>query len=358
MKYAIIGCGRISRNHIAAALDTGLTISALCDLDHAQMKSIKEQFSLGDDVAEYTIYKEMLREIKPDIVAIATPSGSHAEIGLDTLDEGAHVIIEKPMALNLVDAQRLIEKSQEKDLRLCSCHQNRFNKSIQKIREALEAGRFGRLFHGAAHIRWNRGKNYYDQAQWRGTWAEDGGALMNQCIHNIDLLRWMMGGKIDEVMAYTDQLNHPYTEAEDLGLAILKFSNGSYGLIEGTTNVFPENLEETLYIFGEKGTAKAAGSSVNLLEVWNFADGLDEPEEVIQKHSEIPPNIYGFGHRPLYVDFISAVREKRNPYVDGIAGKEALELVLAIYLSAQTGAPVKLPLQQGDTLDFSGRFAK
>ena len=179
---------------------------------------------------------------------------------------------------------------------------------------------------------------------------------MNQCIHNIDLLRWMMGDDIDEVMAYTDQLQHKYLEAEDIGLALVKFSNGSYGLIEGTTNVYPKNLEETLYLFGEKGTAKAAGTSDNTIEVWSFADGLDNSDEVKATFSESPPNIYGFGHTPLYADVIDAIENHRAPLVDGEAGKRALELVLAIYKSAAEHRPVKLPLQKCSTMDFVGRF--
>ncbi|MDR3645549.1 MAG: Gfo/Idh/MocA family oxidoreductase, partial [Clostridia bacterium] len=240
--------------------------------------------------------------------------------------------------------------------KLCACHQNRFNRSVQKIRQAAEGGRFGRLFHGAANIRWNRGPQYYTQAPWRGKWACDGGALMNQCIHNIDLLRWMMGDGVDEVMAYTDNLHHPYIEAEDLGLAIIRFSNGAYGIVEGTTNIYPKNLEETLYLFGECGTVKAGGKSVNLIEEWRFADGIDDPEQVEHEFGEDPPNVYGFGHSPLYADMIAAIRDDRAPYVDGAAGRRALELVLAIYLSAAEGRPVRLPLKDCSSAQFAGRF--
>ncbi|HEX2938141.1 MAG TPA: Gfo/Idh/MocA family oxidoreductase, partial [Ruminiclostridium sp.] len=226
-----------------------------------------------------------------------------------------------------------------------------------KIRTALEEGRFGKIYHAAAHIRWNRGEDYYRQAPWRGKWASDGGALMNQCIHNIDLLRWTLGEPI-EVMAYTDRLAHPYIEAEDLGIAVVKFKNGSYGLIEGTTNIFPKNLEETLYIFGEKGTVKAGGKSVNRIEEWNFADNITERDEVIKTFGENPPNVYGFGHTPLYADMIDAVLNDNAPYVPGEAGRGALELVLAIYKSAAEHAPVKLPLSHCASTDFTGRFDK
>ena len=179
---------------------------------------------------------------------------------------------------------------------------------------------------------------------------------MNQCIHNIDLLRWMMGDAVTEVTAYTDRLSHPYIEAEDLGLALVKFANGAYGLIEGTTNVYPCNLEETLYLFGEKGTVKAGGKSVNVIEEWRFADHLDDPEEIKRRFGENPPNVYGFGHTPLYADMITAMRTGRSPLVDGAAGRRALELVLAIYRSAALGRPVRLPLADCSSADFTGRF--
>ena len=355
MKYALIGCGRISPNHIEAAKNNKLEFVAMCDIDPEVMKEKSERFGL-EGVKKYTDYHELLENEKPELVAIATESGKHAAIALDCIAAGCNVIIEKPIALSIADAQAIVDAGKKAGVVVCANHQNRFNKSVQYIRKALEEGRFGKLSHGAAHVRWNRGKSYYDQAPWRGTWAQDGGCLMNQCIHNIDLLRWMMGDDIDEVMAYTDQLQHNYLEAEDLGMAIVKFSNGSYGLIEGTTNVFPKNLEETLYLFGEKGTAKAAGTSDNIIEEWRFADELDNSEEVKEQFSENPPNVYGFGHTPLYADVIDAIKTGRAPLVDAEAGMRALELVLAIYKSAAEHRPVKLPLDECSTMDFVGRF--
>ena len=179
---------------------------------------------------------------------------------------------------------------------------------------------------------------------------------MNQCIHNIDLLRWMMGDEIVEVAGMTDRLNHPYIEAEDMGIAIVKFANGGYGIVEGTTDIYPKNLEETLYLFGEKGTVKAGGQSVNIIEEWRFSDMLDDPEEVKARFHENPPNVYGYGHTPLYADMIDAIENDREPYVNGEAGRRALELVLAIYKSASTGEVVKLPLENCSTMEFKGRF--
>ncbi len=357
MKYALIGCGRISPNHIAAALAKNLEIVGLCDVNEESMDDKIVKFKLdGSKSRKFYDYHEMIRAVKPDLVSICTESGKHAQIALDCIRAGVNIIIEKPIALSIKDADSIIEAAKESNVKVCACHQNRFNKSVQKIREALDQRRFGRLFYGTAHIRWNRGRDYYDRALWRGTWEQDGGSLMNQCIHNIDLLRWMMGNEITEVFAYTDKLNHSYIEAEDLGIALVKFTNGSYGIIEGTTDIYPKNLEETLYIFGEKGTVKAGGQSVNVIEEWRFSDLLDDPEEVKATYHENPPNVYGFGHTALFADVIESIRDDREPSVSAEDGKRALELVLAIYKSAAEGRPVKLPLEACATTDFSGRF--
>jgi UDP-N-acetyl-2-amino-2-deoxyglucuronate dehydrogenase len=358
LKFALIGCGRIASNHIAAALENHLHIHALCDIESKNMEDQARKFGLDPSVKLYNDYQEMLEKERPALVAICTESGRHAKMALDAMDFGCHLIIEKPIALSLQDADQIIFKAKEKNLKVSACHQNRFNKSVQKIREALDHGRFGKLLHGTAHIRWNRGEDYYKQALWRGTFEQDGGALMNQCIHNIDLLRWMMGDDIVEVTGMTDNLMHPYIDAEDLGLALIRFSNGSYGIVEGTTYIHPRNLEETLYIFGEKGTVKAGGKSVNFIEEWHFADKLDDPEEVKSKYQENPPDVYGFGHKPLYEDVIDAIKNDREPYVTAEDGRRALELVLAIYRSAQEGKSIKLPLKKCSTLDFKGRFKK
>ena len=355
MKYALIGCGRISPNHIAAAGSNEMEYVGLCDIDRDAMRDKAERFAL-DAVPRYTDYHEMLERERPELVAIATESGKHAAIALDCIDFGCNLIIEKPIALSLEDADAIIRSAGEKGVKVCVSHQNRFNKSIRKIREALETGRFGRMFYGTAHVRWCRDEGYYSCAKWRGTWEQDGGALMNQCIHNIDLLRWMMGDEVDQVVGMTDRLGHGYIEAEDLGIGLVRFKNGSYGIIEGTTDVYPKNLEETLYLFGEKGTVKAGGQSVNRIEEWRFSDDLDEPESVIARFAENPPNVYGFGHTPLYGDVIEAIKSGREPYVNAEAGRRALELVLAIYKSAAEGKPVKLPLEACSTMEFKGRF--
>lgn len=345
MNYALIGCGRIATNHIKAALNNELSIVAVCDVEASHMETLLEKHDLQKEVSikRYTDYRKMIREQKLDLVSIATESGCHAEIALYCIAHGIHVIIEKPMAMSMKDADEIIRLSEEKHVKVSACHQNRFNIAVQKMRHALEQGRFGKLSHGSIHVRWNRNKSYYEQAPWRGTWENDGGALMNQCIHGIDLLRWMLGDEIEEVYGVTRQQFHHYLEAEDIGMAVVKFKNGAVATIEGTTNVYPKNLEETLYLFGEKGTVKLGGTSTNNIDVWDFTDETSE-DEANKGLEEATSNVYGNGHTSLFADMIDAIENDRAPYVDAYAGRRALELVLAIYKSQKTNQVVKLPL--------------
>lgn len=356
MRYALIGCGRISPNHIVAAKNSNLTIVAICDLSKENMDDKIKKFELEETISTYYDYRQMLERENLELVAIATESGKHAEIAKDCIKHGCHIIVEKPIALSLEDIDEMIALAEEYNVKICACHQNRFNKAIQKMKDAIDKNRFGRLFYGTAHIRWSRDYEYYARAKWRGTWEQDGGTLMNQCIHDIDLLRWLMGEEVEEVVGMTDRLNHDYIEAEDMGLALIKFKNGSYGIVEGTVDVYPRNLEETLYIFGEKGTVKAGGEAVNLIEEWNFSDYLDESEQVKKEFSENPPNIYGNGHSRVYKDMIEAINENRKPYVDAQEGRNAVELVLAIYKAAYEHRIVSLPLKKCSSVDFKGRF--
>lgn len=360
MKYALIGCGRIAVNHIKAALNNKLEIVAVCDVLPEAMETLLAKHGLEQDtsIARYTDYKVMLAE-HPELqlVSIATESGLHAQIALDCIDAGVNIIIEKPMAMSIPDAEEIIRRSEEKGVKVSACHQNRFNVAVQETRRALEAGRFGKLSHGSIHVRWNRNKGYYDQAPWRGTWAQDGGCLMNQCIHGIDLLRWMMGDEVDEIYGVTKQQFHDYLQCEDIGMAVVKFRNGAVGTIEGTTNVYPKNLEETLYLFGETGTVKIGGTSTNNIDVWDFADE-DEEDAKNKGLREATSNVYGNGHTSLFADVIDAIEHDRKPYVDAVAGRNALEMILAIYQSAATGKPVKLPLKDVASTDFEGRFRK
>ena len=359
MKYAQIGCGRIATNHLKAAVVNHLEIAAMCDIIPEKMDALLAKHSLEKDqsIHRYTDYREMIEKEQPELVGISTESGLHAEIALFCIEHGVNVIIEKPMAMSMADADRIVEESKKYGVKVCACHQNRFNPAVQATRAAMEQGRFGTLSHGSIHVRWNRNRDYYTQAPWRGTWAQDGGCLMNQCIHGIDLLRWMLGDEVEEVYGQTARNFHDYLECEDIGMAVVKFKNGAIGTIEGTTNVYPNNLEETLYLFGRTGTVKIGGTSTNNIDLWEFADETEEDKKY-KGMQEATSNVYGNGHAAVYADMIDAIKKDRKPYIDAEAGRSALEMVLAIYQSAATGKPVKLPLHGVASTDFAGRFDK
>ncbi len=357
MKCAIIGCGRIALNHVKAVRSNGFELAALCDVVPGKCGDLLERAGWeGEAPRAYPDYREMLAfEPGLDVVTVATESGEHARIALDCIDAGRNLIIEKPVALSMADADEIVRRADERGVKVSACHQNRFNVAVRHARRAVEEGRFGRMSHGSVHVRWNRNRGYYDQAPWRGTWAQDGGCLMNQCIHGIDLLRWMMGGEVVSVYAQTRQRFHGYLEAEDVGVAVLSFADGSVATVEGTSNVFPQNLEETLYLFGETGTVKIGGTSANNVDVWDFADERPEDAEA-RGLEESTSNVYGNGHALLYADVAEAIRDDRAPYVDARAGRDALEVVLAIYKSQRTGLPVELPLSGFASTDMAGEF--
>jgi UDP-N-acetyl-2-amino-2-deoxyglucuronate dehydrogenase len=351
-KVALIGCGRISFKHVEAFIkNPGLfTLVAACDhrLERARAKADEyEKAFPGAKVALYADYRDMLAKEKPDIVTLATESGYHAKIALECLDSGCHVICEKPMALSTADADAMIASAKRNGKKLAVCFQNRFNAPVQRARKAYEAGRFGRMLHGMIQVRWNRNEAYYAEAPWRGTWELDGGTLMNQCTHGIDLLQWMMGEDVVRVHGVTRRYLRPI-QAEDFGTAILEFKSGAVGIIEGTADVYPGNLNETLSLFGDRGTAVIGGLAVNKLETWRFSDAAalgDAEDKVLDPAEKDPPTVYGFGHAALFADFAAAISEGREPLVSGEAGKKALEVILSIYKSMKEGGPVDLPIR-------------
>ena len=356
MRYALIGCGRIARNHMIAAHNNSLELVALCDLQPENMKKLLDASAFaGTQPSFYTDHLTMLRQEKPELVAIATDSGVHARIALDCIRAGCHVIIEKPIAMSVADARQIAEEAECHGVKVAACHQNRFNEACRQMHLAREQGRFGKLSHGSIHVRWNRNQNYYDQASWRGKWASDGGALMNQCIHGIDLLLWMMGSQPVSVYGVTRQQYHPYLEAEDIGMAVVTFANGAIATVEGTVNVYPQNLEETLYLFGENGTVKLGGKATNNIDVWQFAD-RNEDDAGLEGKQEVIGNVYGNGHSRLYADMIQAIAQDREPLISAREGSKALELVLAIYKSQLTGQVIRLPLEDFASTDMTGHF--
>ncbi len=355
MRYALVGCGRVSPNHIKAAVENGFQILAVCDIDSAH---IDDMFSRAVECGEasvkrYESFTEMYDIEKPELVSIALPSGLHAAAAIEAIKRGINVIIEKPMAMSLEDADEIIRLSEEKGVTVSACHQNRFNIAVQEMRAALEKGRFGKLSNGAITVRWDRKKDYYDQADWRGRFESDGGTLMNQCIHGIDLLRWMCGDELESVFGFTARTLHPYIEAEDVGTAVFRFRNGTVATVEGTVNVPGGNLEEHLTLIGENGVVKLGGTNTNTIDVWRFTDDPDDTKDGLHEKTT---NVYGNGHTSLFADVADAIKNGRSPYVDAYAGRRALEAVLAIYRSSFTGQPVTLPLDSCSGKDFEGMF--
>jgi predicted dehydrogenase len=341
--FGLIGCGRIAKNHLKAITSlANARLTAICDIDAGRLAEANGQHG----GRAYGDYRELLRDQDVEIVNICTPSGLHAKIAIDAMNAGKHVLVEKPMAMSLTEAAAMNAAAAQNGVKLGVVHQNRFNKAIIKVRKALDAGLFGQLTHGAVTVRWHRDKNYYDQASWRGTWAQDGGCLMNQSIHNIDLLQWMMG-PVESVFAYT-ATNARAIEGEDAAVAVLKFTNGAFATIEASTTIFPRNLEETLHIFGTTGTAGVGGVAVNKIEAWRFAD--QDETVVLADQDKEPPNVYGFGHYGIIQDFVDAVDSGRTPAVPGEEGAKALEIILAIYHSVKYRQEIRLPLAEKFTI--------
>jgi predicted dehydrogenase len=343
LRFALIGCGRIAPKHAESlvALNDQAHLVAVCDT----VAERRDEFARKYNARPYEDYKDVLACDDIDAVSIATPSGNHAEIGIAAARAGKHVLVEKPMSMTLPQADALIDECRKGGVKLGVIHQNRYNKAIILLRQALEEGRFGNLTHGQATVRWNRNDNYYLQAPWRGTREQDGGVLMNQSIHNIDLLQWMLG-PVDSVFGFTRTAMRPI-EMEDVAGAVLRFQNGAIGVIEAASTIYPTNIEETLNIFGETGSVIVGGIAVNRIETWEFPDNDEEKKRIFADQEGDPPSVYGFGHRELMEDFIQAVQGDRKPAVDGEEGRKAMEIILAVYHCQETGVPVTLPLKSG-----------
>lgn len=341
--FGLVGCGRIAKNHLESikAIPQA-SLVAICDNNPAALNhGIDKYGGLG-----YQSYQDMLANPYIDVVNICTPSGLHASMAIAAMEAGKHVLVEKPMAMSLAEADAMIATAEAKGVILGVVHQNRFNKVIVQTRKALEEGKFGILTHGSAVVRWHRDDAYYQQAPWRGTWAQDGGCLMNQSIHNIDLLQWMFG-PVQSVFAHT-ATNCRKIQGEDVAVAVLKFKSGALATIEASVTIYPKNLEETLNIFGTTGTAVVGGIAVNKIETWRFPE--EDEAAVLAEQLQEPPNVYGYGHADIIVDFIDAIMCGREPAVSGKEGRKALEIILAIYHSVKYKKEIIVPLQEEFTI--------
>jgi UDP-N-acetyl-2-amino-2-deoxyglucuronate dehydrogenase len=338
-QLALVGCGRISRNHFEAlARIDGLTLSAVCDVVPERARAAGEQWG----VPWFASYDEMLEKAESDAVAICTPSGLHPQHGIAAARAGKHVISEKPMAITLSAADDLVQACDAAGVHLFVVKQNRLNPPVQLVKRAIDRGRFGRIYMANCTVRWTRPQEYYDQAPWRGTWEFDGGAFMNQASHYVDLVQWLVG-PVDAVMARTATLARRI-EAEDSGVALFRFRNGALGAMEVTMLTYPRNLEGSITILGEKGSVKIGGTAVNRVEQWLFSD-YDDDDKLVEGASTNPPNVYGFGHEAYYRNVLAVLRGEARADTDGRAGRKSLELILGIYESARTGREVPLPLQ-------------
>lgn len=341
LNFAIVGCGRIAKRH-AEILGTGQVagarLVAVSDIIEARSRAFAEQHS----VPYFTDYHRMMHAMgaKIDVVNIATPSGAHAPVCLDLAPYGKHLVVEKPMALTLADADAMIGACDKAGVRLFVVQQNRYNLPVLKLREALEAGRFGKLVIGTVRVRWCRTQAYYDQDAWRGTWADDGGVFANQASHHVDLLQWMMGS-VDSVFA-TSATRLVDIEVEDTGVGVLQFSSGALGVIEATTATRPSDLEGSISILGENGTVEIGGFAVNRMKTWNFSDNLDSDPAVLEQYRENPPNVYGFGHLRYLQHVVDCIVDDKPGAVDGREGRQSLELITAIYESIESGRKVPL----------------
>lgn len=342
LNFALVGCGRIAKRHselLGHKQIEGARLAAVCDIVEAKAAAIGGQF----DVPHFTDMHEMMSACEIDVVVVLTESGNHARHVIELAKYGKAIVVEKPMALTLDDADAMISACETSGSRLFVVKQNRFNVPIVKLREALDEGRFGNLIMGTIRVRWCRDQSYYDQDAWRGTWAMDGGVLTNQASHHVDLLEWMMG-EVESVFAKSTTALVDI-EAEDTAVVLLKFRNGALGLIEATTAARPKDLEGSISLLGATGTVEVGGFAVNKLKTWNFADGRQEEDGFMVKYSVNPPNVYGFGHQMYYEHVVDCLANGASQTVDGREGRKSIQLINAIYESVETGKEIFLPVR-------------
>ena len=340
INIALVGCGRISQNHFDAIKQHSdrLTLTAVCDTDINALKRV----TLEQGVEGYDNLSALLNSSAVDLVTLCTPSGLHAEQAITVAQSGRHVLTEKPMATQWEDGVRMVRACDGAGVRLFVVKQNRLNATLQLLKKAVDQGRFGKIYLASINVFWTRPQSYYDQADWRGTRALDGGAFMNQASHYIDLLHWLLG-PIQSVHAMTDTLARDI-EMEDTGVMTVRWKNGALGTVSVTMLACPKNFEGSITILGEKGTVRIGGVAVNEIEHWEFSDRRPEDEQ-IKAASYETTSVYGFGH-PLYYDnVINTLQGKENPLTDGKEGLTSLELLIAAYRSAQEGVTVHLPLE-------------
>jgi predicted dehydrogenase len=336
LRFGLVGCGRVAPRHGQSLLDLPTTrLVATADLIEKRAQRFAAEFG-GEVVADY---RRLLDRLDIDVVDICTPSGLHAQMAIAAMQAGKHVLVEKPMALSLADADAMIATACATGKKLCVVLQNRYNPPMQDLKRAIDSGRLGQLLLGSVTVRWYRPQEYYEDG-WHGTWAMDGGALMNQSIHHIDALQWFLGEPAS-VTAYTATLAHRM-EAEDAGVAIIRFRSGAMGVVEGSTITYPENLEGSVALFGKHGSAKVGGTALNRKVLWKIEGELEHERELLTREQVDPPSVYGYSHKAVIADLIAAIREGRQPSTHAVEARKSVALVLAMYESARCGREVEV----------------
>lgn len=338
IRFGLLGCGAIAKRHaeILASQSFGAKLAAVCDVNEGRAHAFAQKYN----VPAFGDIASMMQARGVDAVTVLTPSGLHAQHVEDLARFGQAIVVEKPMALSLDDADRMIAACDRHGARLFVVKQNRFNRPIIALKEALDAGRFGKLVLGTIRVRWCRPQSYYDADAWRGTWAYDGGVLANQASHHIDLLEWLMG-PVDSVAAISSRAL-ARIEAEDTAAAIMRFRSGAIGIIEATTATRPRDLEGSLSILGEQASVEVGGFSANELKTWNFAQPVDADQRVFEDFGKNPPHPYGYGHAAYYAHVVDCLLQNKQQLVDGLEGRKSLELIVAIYEAIETGANVQM----------------
>lgn len=336
IKFAIIGCGKVAPKHADAIVKLDdATLQAVCDTNKEKAKKFSEMYGCR----YYRDFDELIKKEKEiECISICTPHAYHAEIAIKAANAKKHVVTEKPMALNLAEADKMIKACKKNMVKLFVVKQNRYNEPIKKIKEAIDKNRFGKIFYCNTTVYWSRPQEYYDMEPWRGTKAIDGGGvLMNQASHHIDMVRWLIG-EVKSIKASIATLTHKI-ECEDLGLVILKFKNGAYGTIVAMTSTFPHNLEGSITIMGTKGTAKVGGVALNRMEIWKFEDWNNDDELIAKSEN---PSVSGYAHLEYLKDVVYSIKNDLPPKVDGEQGRKTLELITKIYESAYSNNEILL----------------
>lgn len=340
IRLALVGCGRIAANHFAAIESHAANVELVdvCDVNEAALaQAVARTHATG-----HRSLTDLLEATTADLVILTTPSGLHPAQTIQVAQAGRHVMTEKPMATRWHDGMQMVKACDEANVRLFVVKQNRRNATLQMLKNAVDQGRFGKIYSVAMNVFWTRPQAYYDSAKWRGTWEFDGGAFMNQASHYIDLLHWLIG-PVESVMAYTGTLARNI-EVEDSGVAAIRWRSGAMGTLNVTMLTYPKNMEGSITILGEKGTVRVGGVAVNEIQTWDFSDTRPEDADV-GSSSYQTTSVYGLGHPMYYDNVIKTLRGEAEAETDGREGLVTLELLIAMYLSSRDGKRIPLPLE-------------